>query len=156
MLSLTLLRDGSLCLFSMTPGTTTLSMHWKVCVCGKCLVSACAMFFVSVPSAPPSCSHLSWEGCKCPKRPQRISRHDRWRGSITRGMGLAYLYHQCWARRSHKQRWKNKNRYKMKRMEVLGWWSLGRSWQLAELANCSLRQGDRVRENWPWWLCLFD
>lgn len=87
----------------------------------KCPVSACAMFFVSVPSAPPSCSHLSWEGCKCPKRPQRISRHDRWRGSITRGMGLAYLCHQCWARRSHKQRWKNKNRYKMKRMEVLGW-----------------------------------
>lgn len=44
----------------------------------------------------------------------------------------------------------------MKRMEVLGWWSLGRSWQLAELANCSLRQGDRVRENRPRWLCLFD
>lgn len=90
----------------------------------KCLVSACAMFFVSVPSAPPSCSHLSWEGCKCPKRPQRISRHDRWRGSVTQGMGLAYLCHQCWAWRSHKQRWKNKNRYKMKRIKVLGWRSM--------------------------------
>lgn len=66
--------------------------------------------FLSMPLAPPSCGHLSWEGGKCPKRPQRISWHDCWRRSNTQGVGFAYLCHQCWAWRSHKQRWKNKNR----------------------------------------------
>ena len=68
------------------------------------------LVFLSVLLAPPSCGNLSREGGYCPERPQWISWHDRCRGSIPQGVGLAYLCHQCWARRSHKQRWKNKNR----------------------------------------------